>query len=99
MRRKKFRDEAREKVSDEFFENISNNVIDQNYQGNPVKLEPDTSHIQPERKELVDLESKNMDVDTIDNAELIEDRIRSLELRLRLHGLHIPKALVKASKI
>ncbi|KAJ5449485.1 uncharacterized protein N7458_005934 [Penicillium daleae] len=94
-RRKKIHDEAKEKVRAEFFENIGNHIIDQNYQGNPMKFEPDMSHIQPERKELADLEFKNRDVDTVDDAELIEDRIRSLELRLRLHGLHVPKALRK----
>lgn len=94
-RRKKIHDEAKESVRNEFFENIGNHIIDQNYQGNPVEFEPDTSHIQPERKELADLEFKNRDVDTIDDTELIEDRIRSLDLRLRLHRLHVPKALRK----
>lgn len=94
-RRKKIHEEAKERVRNDFFENIGNHIIDKNYQGNPVAFEPDTSHIQPERKELADLEFKNRDVDTIDDAELIEDRIRSLELRLRLHGLHVPKALRK----
>ena len=60
-----------------------------------MKFEPDTSHIQPERKELADIEFKNRDVDTIEDAELIKDKIRSLELRLRLHRLHVPKALRK----
>ena len=48
--------------------------------------------------ELVELKFKNRDIDTIDDAELIEDRIQSLELRLKLHGLHMPKALRKRVK-
>ncbi|KAJ5159861.1 uncharacterized protein N7482_006865 [Penicillium canariense] len=94
-RRKKIHEEAKARVRENFFENIGNHIIDQNYRASPVKFEPDTSHIQPERKELADIEFKNRDVDTIDDAELIEDRIRSLELRLRLHRLHVPKALRK----
>jgi hypothetical protein len=63
-----------------------------------VKFEPDTLYIQPERKELAELEFKNRDINNIDNTELIKDRIRSLELRLRLHGLYIPKSLRKRVK-
>ncbi|KAJ5676455.1 uncharacterized protein N7477_002088 [Penicillium maclennaniae] len=88
-RRKKIHDKAKENARNQVFENIGNNIIDQKYQGNPVKFEPDTPHIQPERRELAELEFKNRD---------IEDRIRSLELRLRLHGLHVPKALQKRVK-
>lgn len=97
-RRKRIYDEAKESVRIEFFENIGNYIIDQNYQGNPIKFEPDTSHIQPERKELAELEFKNRDVDAVNNAVLIKDRIRSLELRLRLHRLHVPKSLRKRVK-
>jgi hypothetical protein len=56
-------------------------------------FEPDLSHIVPERKALADLEFKNRDVDKINDAELVEDRIRSLELRLALHNLDVPRAL------
>jgi hypothetical protein len=48
---------------------------------------------QPERRALVDLEFKNRDADTVTDKELVEDRIRSLEMRLALHRLNIPKAL------
>jgi hypothetical protein len=34
-------------------------------------------------------------VDKVNDAELVEDRIRSLELRLALHHLTVPKALQK----
>ncbi|KAJ5433516.1 uncharacterized protein N7458_012672 [Penicillium daleae] len=97
-RRKKIYKEAKERARDDFFENIRNHIIDKNYQGNPLAFEPDTSYIQPERKGLADLEFKNRDINTINDIELIEDRIRSLELRLRLHGLYIPKALRKRVK-
>lgn len=45
-----------------------------------MKFEPDTLHIQPERKELADIEFKNRTADAIDDAELIEDRILSIQL-------------------
>ncbi|CRL23492.1 Protein of unknown function DUF3435 [Penicillium camemberti] len=83
---------------DNFFEHVGNHIIDQNYQGIPVEFEPDISHIQPERKVLADLEFKNRDVDTVDDAEPVEDRIRSLELRLELHQRNIPKPLRKRVK-
>ncbi|BCR88266.1 uncharacterized protein ACHE_40830S [Aspergillus chevalieri] len=35
---------------------------------------------------------------TVDDAELVEDRIRSLELRLALHKLNVPKPLQKRIK-
>ena len=41
------------------------------------------------------LEFKNRDVDKIDDAALVEDRIQSLELRLALRSLNVPKALQK----
>lgn len=62
-----------------------------------MKFEPDASHTTG-KKELAELEFKNRDVDNIDDAELIEDRIRSLEFRLRLHRLHVPKSLRKRVK-
>ncbi|OJJ82561.1 uncharacterized protein ASPGLDRAFT_1496032 [Aspergillus glaucus CBS 516.65] len=52
-------------------------------------------------QELADLEFKNRDADTIDDKEFLEDRIRSLELRLELHKLHVPqpmKRLIKFGK-
>jgi hypothetical protein len=97
-KRKKLHTDAKDKMYDNFFEHVGNHIIDQNYQGIPVEFEPDTSHIQPERKVLADLEFKNRDVDTVDDAELVEDRIRSLELRLELHQRNIPKPLRKRVK-
>lgn len=44
---------------------------------------------------LADLEFKNRDVDKASDEELLEDRIRSLELRLTLHRLNVPPALQK----
>jgi hypothetical protein len=94
-KRKKLHDSAKQNLYNEFFYNVGNHIIEQNYQGKPVKFEPDLTHVLPERKALADLEFKNRDVDTVDDAELVEDRIRSLELRLALHKLNIPKALNK----
>ncbi|KAJ6137107.1 hypothetical protein N7471_003593, partial [Penicillium samsonianum] len=48
--------------------------------GTPVTFTLDVSYIQPERIALTKLKFKNRDIDTIDNTELIKDRIRSLEL-------------------
>ena len=47
------------------------------------------SHVLPEQKMLADLEFKNRDVDNVSHEELLEDRIRSLELRLALHRLNV----------
>jgi hypothetical protein len=47
----------------------------------------------------VDLEFKNRDADTVDDAELLEDRIRSLELRLHLHMLNVPKVLKRRVRV
>ncbi|KAJ6121223.1 hypothetical protein N7523_005503 [Penicillium sp. IBT 18751x] len=78
----------RKKIHDEAKENdIGNHMIDQNYQGNAS-----------ERRELAELEFKNRDGDTVDE-DSIEDQIRSPELRLRLHGLHVPKPLRKRVKV
>jgi len=45
----------------------------------------------PERKALADLEFKNRDMDPISDAELPEDRICSLEMRLMLYRLEVPR--------
>lgn len=97
-KRKKLHTDTKDKIYNNFFEHIRNHIIDQNYQGIPVEFEPDTSHIQPERKVLADLKFKNRDIDTVDNTELVKDRIRSLELRLELHQRNIPKPLRKQVK-
>jgi len=94
-RRKMLERRAQKTAREEFFDSIGNRIIEQNQQGTPLTFTPDVSHIQPERIALAELEFKNRDVDTIDDAELIEDRIRSLELRLKLNSLHIPQALKK----
>lgn len=91
--RKKLYRAAKNQEHTEFFENVGNHIIKQNYQGNPISFEPDVSHVMPERKALADLEFKNRDVDKINDAELVEDRIHSLELRLALHNLNVPRAL------
>lgn len=44
---------------------------------------------------LADLEFKNRDVDKVSDEELLEDRIRSLELCLTLHCLNVLPALQK----
>ena len=85
----------------EFFDQVGNHIIEKNHQGTPIKYTADVSHIQPERRVLAELEFKNRDADTIDDKELLEDRIQSLELRLELHKLQVPqpmKRLIKFDK-
>ncbi|KAA8651224.1 uncharacterized protein ATNIH1004_000102 [Aspergillus tanneri] len=80
----------------DFFDNIGNKiVINGNYHRKPIVFEPDTSHVIPERKALADLEFKNRDVDKVSDEEPLEDRIRSIEMRLALHRLDVPKPLQK----
>lgn len=97
-RRRKLQREAKKSARNKFFQNIGNEIIERNHQGNPIIFTPDTSHVQPERRALAALEFKNRDVDTISDFELLEDRIQSLELRLKLNSLHVPKALKKQIK-
>ncbi|KAJ5284914.1 hypothetical protein N7524_000220 [Penicillium chrysogenum] len=97
-RQRKLYRKAKKTARDEFFQNIRNQIIERNHQGNPIIFTPDTSHIQPERRALSRLEFKNRDVDTLSDAELLEDRIQSLELRLKLHSLHVPRTLKKRIK-
>lgn len=82
----------------DLFEHVGDNIIDQKYQRIPVEFASDTSHILSKRKFLADLEFRNRDVNTVDDAELVEYRIQSLELRLELHQLNIPKQLRKCVK-
>ncbi|OJJ78467.1 uncharacterized protein ASPGLDRAFT_40770 [Aspergillus glaucus CBS 516.65] len=95
VERKKLHQAAKDEQHKKFFENVGNHIIEQNYQGKSVSFEPDTSHVIPERKALADLEFKNRDVDKVNDAELVKDRIHSLELRLALHYLNVPKTLQK----
>lgn len=92
-RRRKLQKKAYRAARAQFFKDIGNEIIERNHQGNPITFTPDTSHIQPERRALANLEFKNRDADILSDAEMLEDRIRSLELRLELNRLHIPKAL------
>lgn len=85
--------QAKAETREEFFRQIGNRIIESNHLGEQVQFTPDTRHIQPERMTLANLEFKNRDVNEIDHTILIEDRIRSLELRLELHKLHIPSGL------
>ncbi|KAI9035156.1 uncharacterized protein KD926_004451 [Aspergillus affinis] len=94
-KRKKLHKVAKDEQHDDFFKHVGNHIVEGNYQGKPLTFEPDISHVVPERKALADLEFKNRDVDKISDAELLEDRIRSLEMRLALYHLEVPKTLQK----
>ncbi|QSS60564.1 hypothetical protein I7I51_05364 [Histoplasma capsulatum] len=92
-RRKKLQKEAFNKAYHDFFGNVGNDIIEKNYHGQDTSFVPDTSLVLPERKELAELDFQNRDASTVSDSQLLEDRIRSLELRLALHHLHIPKHL------
>jgi hypothetical protein len=94
-KRRKLHKDAEDEQHSRFFDNIGNQIIKGNYEGQPVTFEPDMSHVLPERKALADLEFKNRDVDKISDDELLEDRIQSLEMRLALYDLEVPKKLQK----
>ncbi|KAJ5876246.1 uncharacterized protein N7529_001830 [Penicillium soppii] len=98
-RRKKLYTFVREELREGFFDGIGNQIFEHDCHGNPITFIPDTSRIQPERKSLADLEFKNRDVDTISDEELVGDLIKSLELRLELHRIQIPKPLTKHLKL
>ncbi|KAI9043130.1 uncharacterized protein KD926_004313, partial [Aspergillus affinis] len=93
--RKKLHSTAKDEQRERFFQNVRNQIVDRNYQGRPITFEPDISHVVPERKALADLEFRNRDVDSISDAELLDDRICSLEIRLALHDLEVPGPLQK----
>lgn len=97
-KRKKLHKSAMDRQHKDFFANFGNQIIEQNYHGESIKFQPDLSHVVPLRTQLVEPEFKNRDVDAVDDAELLEDRIQSLELRLELHNLKIPKALHRRIK-
>ncbi|CAI7628049.1 unnamed protein product [Penicillium manginii] len=59
--RKRLYNSKKRKVRQDFFENVGNDIIAANRQGKPVTFTADVSHIQPERKELAELEFKNRD--------------------------------------
>ncbi|PYH94545.1 FluG domain protein [Aspergillus ellipticus CBS 707.79] len=92
-KQKQLQKRARNRVREEFFGSVGNQIIEYNYNGNPLSFTPNTEHIQPERTALAQLEFKNRDADTVDDEELIADCIQSLELRLDLHKIQIPKSL------
>ncbi|PYH99453.1 FluG domain protein [Aspergillus ellipticus CBS 707.79] len=77
----------------EFFHTVGNQIIDHNFRGEPLKFEFNQNQVIPERTTIAQLEFKNRNADTVDDTELLEDRIKSLELRLQLHRLEIPKQL------
>ncbi|KAF3394006.1 hypothetical protein F1880_005516 [Penicillium rolfsii] len=92
-RRKKLCDSAKSDARTEFFREIGNRIIESNHIGEQIKFNPDDSRIQPERIALANLEFQNRDADTINDALLVQDRIRSLDLRLELNRLHVPRGL------
>jgi hypothetical protein len=92
-RRKKLCDSAKSENRAEFFREIGNRIIESNHFGEQIKFTQDDSRVPPERTALAKLEFQNRDVDKINDALLIQDRIKSLDLRLGLNRLHVPRGL------
>ena len=92
-KRKKLYTSAKDMQYNEFFENIGNQIIENNYQGGTIRFEPDISYIVPERTILAELEFKNRYIDNINDTDLVENRVYFLELRLASHQLQVPIAL------
>ena len=76
---------------EEYFNNVGNTIIEANYQGNPVSFDPNLSTL-PENRALGDLEFKNRDASDVSDEELLEDRIQSLEMRLSLYQIQVPRS-------
>jgi hypothetical protein len=93
--RKRLFEARRKEKRESFFSDIGNRIMEGNHQGNPIKFNADLSHMQPHRTALAELEFKNRETDKVDIDSLIQDRIRSLEMRLELKKLHVPKCLKK----
>jgi hypothetical protein len=93
--RKRLFEAKRKEKRESFFSDIGNRIIEGNHQGNPITFNADLSHMQPQRTALAELEFKNRETDKVDTDSLIQDRIRSLEMRLELNKLHVPKCLKK----
>lgn len=55
------------------------------------RFRPAVATLTPERKALADLEFKNRNASTISDEELLEDRIKSLEMRLAFYKIRIPR--------
>ncbi|EGE79164.2 hypothetical protein BDDG_02102 [Blastomyces dermatitidis ATCC 18188] len=63
-----------------------------------LSIQPWHLLILPKRKALVAIEFQNRDVNTVPDEELMEDRIKSLDLRLTLSRLTIPRHLASRPK-
>ncbi|KAJ5120780.1 uncharacterized protein N7515_010168 [Penicillium bovifimosum] len=96
--RKRLYDDTKKTMYDELFGNIRNQIIEQNHRGKLVKFKLETSYIQLERRVLTELEFKNRDIDSTDDTELVEDRIKSLELRLRLYKLNFSDSIQESKE-
>jgi uncharacterized protein DUF3435 len=77
----------------EFFDNVGNQIIEANFLGKPLCFDPQHSTVLPERRVLADLEFKNRDASAVSDDELWQDRIRSLEMRLELYRIQVPRFL------
>lgn len=96
--RRRLLKETGDKAYKDHFDNIGDIIIEMNYSGEGCPYDPDTSSILPERKALAAIEFKNRDVNTVPDEELVEDRIKSLDLRLTLSRLTIPRHLASRPK-
>lgn len=91
--RKRDSDKMLYSVREQFFKEVGDRIIQANLEGKPIEYKPDTSQIQPERIALANVEFQNRDCDQVEDDELVEERIRSLEMRLEMITTVIPSAL------
>ena len=93
--KKKFYISAKDKQYNKFFENIGNQIIENNYQNKPIKFESDIFYIVPEKRIFAEFKFKNRDINNINNTDLVEDRVCFLELRLAFYQFQVPIVLQK----
>ncbi|OJD09711.1 hypothetical protein AJ78_08965 [Emergomyces pasteurianus Ep9510] len=98
----KMKDQARydayEQLCRQFFENVGNTIIENNYHERAITFESNTSSVLPERKALTALEFKNRDVSAVSDEQLVKDCIQSLELCLALNRLAVSQHLTRTPK-
>ncbi|OAX77524.1 hypothetical protein ACJ72_08177 [Emergomyces africanus] len=96
--RKRLQKQLDKKSYKQFFENVGNTIIENNYHGRTTTFKPNSFSVLSERKALTALEFKNRDVSAIPDEQLMEDRIQSLKLRLALDRLSVPRHMTRCPK-
>ncbi|GBF64107.1 hypothetical protein TMEN_6779 [Trichophyton mentagrophytes] len=82
-----------------YFANIGNVIIEKNYHGETISFDPNTSSILPERRDLAAVKYKNRDASNVTDEEMVEDHIRSLEVRRILSRSAMPPYLTSTPSL